>query len=82
MAHAMLFKLDLPEDLSTLSEEQALKLTYVLYRGKTNMAEHIVESLANYVDSSLENNELSVRAGALFFIYFSEINGRKSIENQ
>ena len=81
-AHSLLFKLNFPEDLSELSEGDALKLTYALYRGKTNMTDHITDSLSTYVENSLESGSLSERGAVLFFIYFSEINGKKSIENQ
>ena len=78
----MLFKLNFDEDLSGLSEGDALKLAYALYRGKTNMADHITDSLSAYVENNLEDGKLSAKGAALFFIYFSEINGKKSIENQ
>ena len=71
--HSMIYKLNFPENLSELSEDQALKLLYSLYRGRTNMTTHITEEIGALVQSLVSSQKLSSEGAILFFIYFSEI---------
>ena len=70
-AQGAIFKLDLPQDLSPFKEEEILKLAYCLVRSKANMAEHISDSIAEYVEQAISKQSLSSRGAILFFIYLS-----------